>query len=163
MSRALMAPLAAALLLMAACGGGGDEVEEGSAARTSSAATTTSAAAGSATSTAPAGDQTFKLAAAICTDGISEPDQLVTDAAHGAQNGTRSVTEVAEAFRNAQDAVEALSDQASADYPRLSQSLQTYADTLGRARVSGDVGLSEITAAREDLNTACLIPASPAT
>ena len=99
----------------------------------------------------------LEQAIAICTEGMTEPDTLVFDAIQAARAGTRSVTEIAEAFRQPQDALEGLAtDAQEADLPTLSQSLQAYADVLGRARVSGDAGLPEMTDAREAVGTACL-------
>jgi len=147
-----LAGLALACLMFAGC-----------TASESEASSATSATTESSTSTAPTPTPTstsanLDQAIAICTDGIAGPDALVSDAAHGAREGTRSTSEVAAAFRQAQDAVEGLSLGAgSAGFPQLSQSLQNYADVLGRARVVGDVGLTEITVARQEINTRCLL------
>jgi len=145
------ASLALACLLLAGCGGSEPEASSATSATT---ATSTSTAP---TPTPTAENARLEHAIAICTDRLTEPDTLVFDAIKAARAGTRSVSEIAEAFRQAQDALEGLATEAQgADLPRLSQSLQAYADVLGRARVSGDAGLPEMTDAREAVNTACL-------
>lgn len=154
--RRVTASLVAAALLLAACGedDGAFQAEEATPSRSASPSASASAA-------TPTGD-VFALAVEICTEGVAVPDSLVSDASHAARNGTRSVSEIADTFREAQDAVEDLAAEAEAgDYPRLTQALQTYADTLGRARVSGTAGLTEILDAREAIDLACYTPTAP--
>lgn len=104
-------------------------------------------------------DAMFDLAVTICTEGLAEPDTLIYDATVAAREGTRSEAEILGAFTDAQDGVEALADEAEAGgATNLAASLQAYADTLGRARVSGDVGLDGITDAREAVDAACYSP-----
>lgn len=102
------------------------------------------------------------LAVAICTQELADPDSQIYDAATAARAGTRSVTEIAAAFQEAQNSIEALATKAEVGaLPHLAQVLQQYADTLGRARVAGDVGLEQINDAREAVNIACYTPAAP--
>jgi hypothetical protein len=152
------AGLALACLLLTTCGAPDAEIEAGpSASTTSSASTTTSA---SASPTPSPVDARLGQAIAICTDGMVKPDTLIGDAIDAARAGTRSVSEIADAFRLGQDAAEELAAEAgSADFPDLAEALQAYADVLGRARVSGDAGLPDMTDAREAINTACLTAA----
>ena len=154
--------LVAAVLMLTACGGGDGEPPSTQAdvtATTSAAAVTSAARA----TPSPAADS-YAKAVELCTEGLAGPDGQISDAMHAAHDGTRSVSEVADAFREAQDDVEGLAAQAEAgNYPRLAQALQVYADTLGRARVSGAAALDDITATREAINLACYTPDAPAT
>jgi hypothetical protein len=142
---------AVAAVVLTGCGQAEDEPAAASTSPSSSAAATSTA------SSSPGSE--FELSVSICTEGIAEPDATVLAAANAAHDGTRSVEEVAASFREAQDAVDDLAAQAvDAGYERLGPALQTYADTLGRARVVGDVGLDEITDARQAIDVACYLP-----
>ena len=154
------AGLALLSLLLAACGS--EEERSAGPSSASTTASTVSATARASTSSSPnPADARLDQAIAICTDGLEEPDTVLYDAVHAARAGSRSVSEIAAAFRQAQDSVEGLAAEAeAADHPGLSQSLQEYADVLGRARVSGDAGLTEIVDAREAIDAACLMSAA---
>lgn len=150
--RGLGVAVAVAMCLLTGCG----EAADDSGAEQSPATSRSRSAAAPTTSAAPTG---MELAVQICTEKIDEPDTLVSDAVHGAHDGTRSVDEVAQAFRTAQDGVEALRRQAEAGgLPNLARALKDYEAALGRARVVGDVGLPEITDARAAINIACYSP-----
>jgi hypothetical protein len=152
--RVLVALLAGAVLLTG-CGEGA--ADDGAAQPPSSSAATPSSSAP--TSASPTSDAGSTLAVRICTEGLAEPDALVLDAMEAARAGTRSVSEIADAFREAQDLTEGLAEEAAeADLPRLSQALQDYANVLGQARVSGDAGLTEMIDTREAINVACYMP-----
>jgi hypothetical protein len=156
------AALLTGVLLLSGCGGtaDGDDSQSEATAPSSTAATTTAA---RSTTTAPATptNASFDLALELCTDGLTQPDTLVYDAAQAARAGTRSVAEIADAFRQAQDAVEVLADRATdGALPKLGAAFQSYADTLGRARVSGADGLTEIMDTREAIDAACLSSAA---
>jgi hypothetical protein len=98
------------------------------------------------------------LAEYICTDRLAEPDRKILSAITAARAETRSATEVEAMFREAQDAIDALVPAVPPKYPRLAAELQAYSDTLGRARVRGDVGLGELADAKEQLNAVCANP-----
>lgn len=99
-----------------------------------------------------------ELAIEICTERLAVPDADLLAAVTAARAGTRTDAEVAESFRRVQDTIESLSREATPDYPRLAASLQSYADVLGRARVSGAEGVGDITEAREAVDVACYQP-----
>lgn len=150
--RARGSALIAAALLLTGCGGASDAQSQDEQPATASPTRNPPA-----PSSTAADDAWLDLAVKICTDGLREPDTLVYDAAEAARAGTRSVAEIADAFRQAQDAAEGLAGDAErGELAVLSQSLQNYADVLGRARVRGDAGLTEILDAREAINTACM-------
>lgn len=86
------------------------------------------------------------------------PDAQVLAAIKAARGGTRTPSEIADSFRQAQTDVEALAARVPARFPLLSAELQSYANTLGRARVKGDVGVPEITAAAASRNAVCDSP-----
>jgi hypothetical protein len=152
---AKIAALALVCLLLAGCGS-----EDQLSARQSSPPSTRPPSSVSTSMSPSPSNVRLEQAIAICTDGIAEPDTLVGDAIDAARAGTRSVSEIATAFREAQDAVEELATEAeTADFPDVAQSLQAYADVLGRARVGGDAGLTEMADAREAINAACLTAA----
>lgn len=145
--------LLAVPLLLAACAAGDKQ-----AASTSESPPSSSSSAPD-PSTSAAAQSGLELAVEICTSGLSGADTLVSDAAHAARDGTRSVSEIADSFRSAQNSIEALATKAEdSNFPHLAGVLQEYADTLGRARVAGDVGLGQITDAREAVNIACYSP-----
>lgn len=145
----------AAVLVLAACGGG----EATSASPSPSATPTTSRTpAPSPADTAAAEAQAFsedvitriRLCQSIAPDG-----KKLLNAIRAARNGTRTPQEIAVTVREVQDSVEAMVAQVPERYPRLSSALQAYADTLGRARVDGSAGVTEITDAVEKVNAAC--------
>jgi hypothetical protein len=153
---ARLAIAACVVTVIAGCGGGdgADQQAAGSATTvsTTTAATTPTT---SPTSTVASG---LDFAVGICTEGLTEPDQLIYDAALAARAGTRTPAEIADAFRTAQDAVQNLSEEAvEGGFPNLGQVLRDYADVLGVARVSGGAGLTEINDAREQIDVACLM------
>lgn len=157
--RHLMTSITAVAALLAGCGDG--EATDADAAPSTPSASTSVASTSAAT---PSTDDGTAVAVELCTTGMTGPDALVSGAAHDAHDGTRSVSEIADAFREAQDATEVLVGRAqSAQLGRLAQALQTYADTLGRARVVGDIGLTEILDARQAVDVACYTPSAPAT
>lgn len=96
----------------------------------------------------------------LCTDELDPLDDKIWAAITAARAGTRTVAEIASSFREVQDAVERLVPQVPADFRRLAEALQSYADALGRARVSGAGGIAALSSAREQLDAACLAPAA---
>lgn len=109
-------------------------------------------------------DYDLDLAVDICTAGLSGPDAAFLDAVDAARAGTRSVSEINDMFREIQDDIEDQATRAEeGELPRLAQALQTYADTIGQARVSGTAGLDELISSRETIDAACFLPAGPTT
>lgn len=151
----------AAVLVLAACGGG----EETSASPSQSASATTSrtpspspSPADTAAAEAEAASEDAITTIRLCQSMAPDSEKLL-NAISAARNGTRTPQEIAATFREVQDSVEAMVAQVPERYPRLSTALQEYADTLGKARVDGSAGVTEIADAVENVNAACDAPA----
>lgn len=153
--RAWKPALLAGALLLAGCGG--TAVEDQSRGDQASAPSATSPTPTPTTVTIPPANAGLQLAVSICADGMVEPDAVMHDAVRAARENTRPYSQFVGSLQETRTLVETLAGQAlKGGLSTIGQSLQDYAQALGRSSASEVLALSEVADTREAIDIACL-------